>query len=273
MVDLNSKYEGLIKVLQKQIPFTPEICIILGSGLGDFADKVETVTSIPTSSLPNYPKSTVEGHKGFIHFAKYSNKNLLLFQGRIHFYEGYPLSECLLPAHIARKLDCKWLLLTNAAGGVNMNLHPGDLMLNTSFNAFAIKKEITNVLAVASVEEKNKFLKFPSPKLNSIIKQAAEKEKINLKEGIYWYGKGPSYETPAEIQMCAKFGADAVGMSTAHEAVYGAKLGMEVSSISCITNYAAGLTTKKLDHSEVIDTANKVKLDFERLVKKTIELI
>ncbi|MFA3781959.1 purine-nucleoside phosphorylase [Melioribacteraceae bacterium 4301-Me] len=273
MVDLNEKYEQLIQALQKHIPFAPELCIILGSGLGDFINKIKLVNSISSKELPNYPQSTIEGHKGYIHFAKHAQKKLLLFQGRIHFYEGYTLSDVFLPVHIASKLGCYYLLLTNAAGGINKNLVPGDLMLNVSFNAINIKKELANTIGVITIKEKNRFLDFPSEEFNSVIKQAAIEEKINLKEGNYWYTKGPSYETPAEIKMISLFHGDAVGMSTAHEAIYGAKLGMKVASVSCITNYAAGLSNKKLNHQEVIDTADKVKNKFEKLVKKTIELL
>lgn len=273
MIDLNGKYELLIKTIRSKIPFYPELSIILGSGLGDFAEKLEVIKSIPTNELTGYPQSTVEGHKGFIHFAKYAEKKLLLFQGRIHFYEGYSLSEVFLPVHIAAKLNSQYLLLTNAAGCISKNLIPSDLMLDISFNSFAIKKEITEVIGIASVDEKHKFLDFPSKEFNTIIREAAALKQINLKEGVYWYTKGPSYETAAEIKMISKFGGDAVGMSTAHEAIYGAKLGMKVSAISCITNYATGLTAQKLSHIEVIETANKVKKKFENLVKKIIELL
>jgi len=273
MVNLNSKYRETLEVLSKQISFEPEICIVLGSGLGDFADKVETVVSIPTSSLPNYPISTVQGHQGYLHFSKYKDKKLLIVQGRIHFYEGYSLSQCVLPVHIAKKLGSKYLILTNAAGGVNTSFNPGDLMLAISFNAINIKKELTDLLGLATLDKRNEFLNFPSKELNAKIKLAALEEKIHLREGVYWLTKGPSYETPAEVQMISKFGGDAVGMSTVHEAIYASTVGMKVSSISCITNFAAGLSPQKLSHREVMETAERVKSDFERLVKKTIELI
>lgn len=273
MVNLNAKYRETFEVLSKQIPFEPEISIVLGSGLGDFADKVETIKSIPTSSLPNYPLSTVQGHQGYLHFSTYRNKKLLIVQGRIHFYEGYSLSQCVLPVHIAAKLNCKYLILTNAAGGVNTNFSPGDLMLATSFISINIKKELTDLLGLTSLDQRNNFLNFPSKELNAKIKLAALEEKIHLREGVYWLTKGPSYETPAEVQMISKFGGDAVGMSTVHEAVYASTVGMKVSSISCITNFAAGLTPQKLSHREVMETAELVKKDFERLIKKTIELV
>jgi purine-nucleoside phosphorylase len=273
MINLNDKYRQTYEALAKQIPFEPEICIVLGSGLGDFAEKVETEKSIPTSFLPNYPVSTVQGHQGFLHFAKFAGKKLLIVQGRIHFYEGYTLSQCVLPVHLAKRLNCKTILLTNAAGGINTNFSPGDLMLASSFNSVNIKKEISELIGIISFDQKNNFLDFPSKELNTKIKTAALEEKIPLKEGVYWLTKGPTYETPAEIRMVNKFGGDAVGMSTVHEAIYASVIGLKAASISCITNFAAGLSPQKLSHNEVIETAERVKHDFERLVKKSIEIL
>ncbi len=273
MIDLNFKYKELINYFKEKIPFKPELAIVLGSGLGDFAESVNTKKTFLTTSIPTYPKSTIEGHAGKIHFSKYKGKKLLLFQGRIHLNEGYKIYECILPVFITYKLACKKILLTNAAGSVNLNFHPGDLMLTNSFNGINIKKELTNLIGLAGVEEKNRFLDFPSAHFNKIIKRAALKEKIELKEGVYFYTKGPSYETPAEIRMTRLLGGDAAGMSTVHEAMFASYLGMEISAISCITNYGAGITGTKLSHSDVTKTANLVKEKFERLVKKIIAFI
>ena len=272
MINMNAKYRSTLEAVSKLIPFEPEICIVLGSGLGDFADKVETVKSIPTSSLPEYPKSTVQGHQGFLHFAEYKKKKILIVQGRIHFYEGYSISQCVLPVFLASKLNCKNILLTNAAGGVNPIFHPGDLMLASSFNGVNLKKEITELIGLTGLNERNGFIDFPSSEMGKKIKTAALEEKIELREGVYWITKGPSYETPAEIRMVRRHGGDAVGMSTVHESYYASYMGMKAASISCITNYAAGLSDQKLSHAEVMETAEKVKMNFERLVKKSIEL-
>ena len=272
MIDMELKYKELISVIRKEAPFKPELAIILGSGLGNLSDHLTKVKSISTADLPGYPKSTVKGHKGFIHFAEYEGKKILLFQGRIHFYEGYNISDCLLPVHIIYHLDCFSTILTNAAGGVNLSFKPGDLMLINSFYAFNIKKELSEVLKFPTIDQKNSFLNFPSRKLSGLIKNASLEAKIYLREGSYWFGKGPSYETPAEIKMMLKFGIDAVGMSTAHEAVYAQSLGMEVAGISLITNYAAGLSPTKLSHQEVIDTANEAQNRFESLIKKAISI-
>jgi len=215
MVDLSFKYKTLLEFIKSEAPFNPEISIILGSGLGDFADSLTLHKSIFTSEIPDYPVSTVVGHKGKIHFAEYQNKKIILFQGRVHFYEGYNINECIIPVFISHKLDVKNLLLTNAAGGINKNYTPGDLMLATSLNGILIKKELTDLIGLTNQAGKNNFINLPSPDFNNLIKSAAEKENIKLKEGVYWYTKGPTYETPAEIRFFAKYGADAVGMSTA----------------------------------------------------------
>jgi purine-nucleoside phosphorylase len=273
MIDLNFKYEKLLKYLLQEAPFTPETAIILGSGLGRFAESVESIKTIFSYDIPSYPSSTVEGHPGKIHFAKHKSKNILLFEGRLHLYEGYKLDECILPVLISKKLGCKNLILTNAAGGINSSLVPGDLMLAISFNALNIKKELTGLIGITSIKTKDFFLNCPSKKINEIIKSASVQSNIELKEGVYWYTKGPSYETPAEIKMIKKFGGDAVGMSTVHEAIFAAVSGIEVSIISCITNFASGISNMKLNHREVTETANSVKEKFERLVKKSITLL
>jgi purine-nucleoside phosphorylase len=272
-MDLNFKYKELLKKIKELSPFEPELSIILGSGLGKFAHSLNLVKSVSTEDLPGYPPSTIPGHAGYLHWAKYSNKKILLFEGRIHFYEGYKIYECILPPLISYKTGCSKILLTNAAGSVNYNFIPGDLMLINSFNGINIKKELTALIGLAGLEEKNRMTDFPSKNLNSKIKAAALEEKIELKEGVYWYNKGPVYETPAEIKMIRKSGGDAAGMSTVHEAVFSSFLGMETSAISCITNYGAGISDQKLSHNDVTITANLVKEKFENLIKRTIENI
>jgi purine-nucleoside phosphorylase len=272
MVNLDAKYEVLLKYINEKSLFIPDIAVILGSGLGNFANTMNILFELSSDEIPGYPESTVEGHSGKIYFTEYSGKKVLLFNGRLHPYEGYSLSQCLLPVFITYRLGCKKLLITNAAGGCNPSFVPGDLMLAGSVIGFNIKKELTDLIGITSPEGKNNLLNFPSAILNNSIRTAALGEKIKLREGIYWYNKGPAYETPAEVRMTRIFDADAVGMSTAHEAVFAAYLGMETSVISCITNYASGITGKKLNHQEVIETASLISSRFERLVKKIIEL-
>jgi purine-nucleoside phosphorylase len=272
MVDLNFKYKNLLDFFKQVTPFTPDISIILGSGLGDFADQLTIHKSISTSEIPGYPVSTVAGHKGKIHFAEHQNKKLILFQGRVHFYEGYNINECIVPVFISHKIGAHKLLLTNAAGGINKSFVPGDLMLATSLNGILIKKELTDLIGLTNHAGKDNFINLPDPEFNEIVRQSAQANGINLKEGVYFYTKGPTYETPAEILFFAKYGADAVGMSTVHEAVYSSYLGMKTAAISCITNFAAGISTQKLTHQEVTETADKVKNTFARLIKSVIEL-
>lgn len=273
MIDLNFKYKELIKEIKSFSPFKPQIAIVLGSGLGDFETRVEITKELYTTSLEGYPASTVEGHKGKIIWAEYSGKKILLFSGRIHFYEGYNISECILPPFIASKLGCENILLTNAAGGISPFLNPADLMLNKSFNGVQIKKELTSLLGVPNSETKNLFINFPHQPLLDLIREAARLESIDLKEGVYWYTKGPTYETPAEVKFISAFGGDAVGMSTVHEAVFAAYSGIKVASISCITNFASGISDNKLSHNEVTETAEKVKEKFASLVKRFISLL
>ena len=272
-IDLSFKYKKLIETLNKAKPFDPDFAIILGSGLGNFASSVDVIESISTADLPDYPPSTVEGHSGQIIFAESDNKKLLLYKGRIHIYEGYKIYECILPVFIANKLKCSKILITNAAGGINRNFSPGDLMLAHSFNGINIKQELTRLIGISSGEMKDALISFPSSKLNDLIRTAAIEEKLSLKEGTYWFTKGPSYETPSEINMMFKYGGDAVGMSTVHEIMFALALGMEAASISCITNFAAGISPAKLTHSEVTETANKVKNKFERLIRRIISNI
>lgn len=271
MIDLDFKYEEAIEFVQKKFSTKPDIAIILGSGLGDFANSFDDSIKIATSVIPNYPHSTVIGHKGEVALVNYAGKNVILFSGRVHFYEGYKLSDCLLPIHLIKKLACNKLILTNAAGGINKNFTPGDLMLSSSFNGFGIKKEFAEFFGVGSDSEINNFRNLPDKSLNEKIKSAAEEENIKIKEGVYWFTKGPSYETPSEVIMIKKFGGDAVGMSTVHEAFYSALLGMQTSSISCITNFASGISEQKLSHSEVTETAMRIKSKFEILLKAIIK--
>lgn len=270
MIDLGFKYRDAISYLKKETPFTSDVAIVLGSGLGNFADSTKKIKTISTSEIPAYPSASVEGHKGLIHFVKIDDKKLIIFQGRIHFYEGYNLSDCVLPVLLTKKIGCNKIIFTNAAGGVNKNFRPGDLMLVESFNSINIKKELTELIGISSLEAKNNFLNCPSSRMNKIFKEGADEFGISLNYGNYWYSKGPSYETPAEIQMISKFGGDAAGMSTVHEAVFASSLNMEIAIVSCITNMASGISKQKLSHTEVTETAKNSSEKFALLLKTAI---
>jgi purine-nucleoside phosphorylase len=189
MLDLNFKYKDAVEKIISEAPFKPDIAIILGSGLGNFADSLNTHKIILTKNLPGYPAATIPGHTDKIYFSEYNNKKAILFKGRIHLYEGYKIYECILPIFLSHKLEIPYLLITNAAGGVNKNFVPGDLMLAESFNGIHIKKEITSLIGVTGIEAKNKFLDFPSPGFNKLINLSAEELGIELKKGTYWYTK------------------------------------------------------------------------------------
>ncbi len=270
MIDLSFKYLDSISFLKKESPFIPDVAIVLGSGLGNFADSTNKIKTIKTSEIPAYPSASVEGHKGIIHFAKVKNKKLMIFQGRIHFYEGYGLSDCVLPVLLAKKTGCSKIIFTNAAGGINKNFSPGDLMLAESFNSINLKKELTELIGISSIESRNNFLNCPSSRMNETFKEAATEKGILLHFGNYWFTKGPSYETPAEIEMIRRFGGDAAGMSTVHEAVFASSLNMEVVIISCITNMASGISQQKLSHAEVTETAKNSSEKFALLLKTAI---
>jgi purine-nucleoside phosphorylase len=273
MIDLNFKYLSAINYVKMESPYFSDIAVVLGSGLGNFADSIEKIKTIPTSEIPGYPTASVEGHKGLIHFSKIKDKKLIIFQGRNHFYEGYGLSDCVIPVLLAKKAGCSKIIFTNAAGGVNKKFSPGDLMLVESFNSFNIKKELTELIGISSLDAKNAFLNCPSLKMNKLFKQAAQENEIQLQSGVYWYTKGPNYETPAEIGMINRFGGDAAGMSTVHEAVFASSLNMEVAIVSCITNMGSGISMKKLSHAEVTETAKHSSEKFALLLKRAISLL
>lgn len=245
--------------------FEPEIGIVLGSGLGDLADKYCDI-AIPYSNIPHFAKSTVQGHKGQLVFADINGRKVVMMQGRNHFYEGHSMSDVTYPIKVMKKLGVKTLILTNAAGAVNKSFRPADLMVITDHINFMG----TNPLIGRNDE--NFGVRFPdmsevySKNLIKIVDAAGRLLKLDLKHGVYMATTGPSYETPAEIRMARFMGADAIGMSTVPEAIVANYCGIEVIGISCISNYATGVSTKKLSHEEVIETTDKVKAKFKELV-------
>jgi purine-nucleoside phosphorylase len=247
----------------------PKIGIILGSGLGSFADQLEDRLAIPSNSIPYYPASTVEGHKGFLVFGTLDSIPLLAIQGRTHFYEGYSGEKITYIVRIMSLIGIKILIVTNAAGGINPVLNPGDLMLITDH----INNMFFNPLRGSL---KHSGPRFPdmsdaySSKYYSIIEEAAIENHILLRRGVLYTSSGPSYETAAEIKMIARMGADAASMSTIPEVIVANQAGLDVIGISCITNMATGISNRPLTHEEVTDTANKVKGKFIILIKGII---
>lgn len=247
----------------------PKIALVLGSGLGDFAKRIKSPITIPTAEIPNYPVSTVHGHAGKLHFGKIEfegkeSPELVVFQGRVHFYECNDVTKVIFPIQVAKELGCEILLVTNAAGGINRQFESGTLMFISDYI------NLTGVVPFLETLEETTTLNRNAPKFSrellSSAKAIALKKKIKTSEGVYLWTKGPSYESAAEIQMMGKMGADAVGMSTVPEVIIANYLGMKVLGISCITNMGTGISPTKLTHEEVTETANRVKNDFEKLV-------
>ena len=245
--------------IRRQAKHVPDIALILGSGLGDYADGLPDSTSIPTSEIPHYPTPTVEGHKSALVFARLGNRTLLILQGRIHFYECNDYSRVLYPVLVAAGLGAATMIVTNAAGGINRTLVPGDLMLITDQIDLTLHR--TPELPPQPVR---------APAYDSgLIAKAEETAKqlgIPVRRGVYAGVKGPSYETAAEVEMIRRMGGDAVGMSTVNEVRCAAERGIRVLGISCITNLATGIGGRKLDHAEVRDVAGRVKRDFAALL-------
>ena len=247
----------------------PKIGLVLGSGLGGFAEHFTDKLEIPYKDIPGFPTSSVEGHKGCFVFGRLDSVPVVCMQGRVHYYEGYPMQKVVMPVRLMCRLGIEKLILTNAAGGIGDELEPGSLMIITD----QITSFVPSPLIGRNYEAGARFPDMSnvySKELVSEIKTAAAQCKIDIKEGVYLQTTGPNYETPAEIRMYKLLGADAVGMSTAVEAMAAVHAGVSVAGISCITNKAAGLSDKQLSHEDVQAVADKVKNDFENLVKTLI---
>lgn len=259
--------------IRARTTITPTVGLILGSGLGDFADTLADRQVVPFSSIPDFPQATVEGHTGAFVFGTCQGKAVVALQGRLHYYEGHSMQDLTLPVRIMSLLGVRTLILTNAAGGVNYNYRPGDLMLITDH----INNSGANPLVGQNLPEFGP--RFPdvsdlyTASLRRSILDAATAQGIHLQQGVYMMFSGPNYETPAEVRMARIVGADAVGMSTVPEALVAAQCGMQVAGISCITNMASGVTGATLDHQEVIEIAARVHDTFHQLVNLILEVV
>ena len=264
------KLMACVASIRKKTDFQPEVALILGSGLGDYADGIKVEATVDYADIEGFPVSTVTGHKGRFVFGYVGEVPVVIMQGRVHYYEGYPISDVVLPTRLMGMLGAKKLFLTNAAGGINESFPPGTFMMITDHIAVSVP----NPLIGPNIEELGS--RFPdmsevySSRLRDVIRKSAAECGITLREGVYVQLTGPSYETPAEIRMCRAWGGDAVGMSTACEAVAARHMGMEVCGISCITNLAAGISKVQLSHKEVQETADRVAADFKKLVTQII---
>lgn len=273
---MSEVYDKLMKCyacVQKKVKFTPQVALVLGSGLGDYADGIEVTAELDYSEIEGFPVSTVLGHEGKYIFGYVDKVPVVCMKGRIHYYEGYDISDVVLPIRLMRLMGAKVLFLTNASGGVNTTFQAGDFML--------IKDQIANFvpspLIGPNMDEMG--VRFPDmsdiydKELQKVIRRTAKLIDVPLKEGVYIQLTGPNYESPAEVRMCRTLGADAVGMSTACEAVAANHMGMMICGISCISNLACGITDNPLTHAEVQETANRVAPLFKKLVTESIKNI
>lgn len=273
---MNQVYEKLqscYSSIKDRIPFTPKVALILGSGLGDYADEIEVESIIDYHEIADFPVSTIPGHKGRFVFGHVKGVPVVIMQGRVHYYEGYTIQDVVLPTRLMRLMGAEVLFLTNAAGGINREFHAGDFMLIRDH----IGSFVPSPLIGANLDELGP--RFPDMsdvydgRLREVIRKTAAKIGVPLQEGVYIQLTGPNYETPAEVRMCGILGADAVGMSTACEAQAANHMGMKICGISCISNLACGLTDQPLSHKEVQETADRVAPLFKKLVTEAIVAI
>ena len=270
---MNPVYDKLLRCydsVKDRIPFAPDVALVLGSGLGDYADHIQVEAAIDYHEIEGFPVSTVPGHKGRFVFSHIEGVPVVLMQGRVHYYEGYAMTDVVLPIRLMKLMGAKILFLTNASGGVNFDFAAGDLML--------IRDQISSLVPSPLIGPNLDELgpRFPDMShiydedLRSLIRECAAELDIPLREGVYVQFTGPAYESPQEVWMCRILGGDACGMSTACEAVAANHMGMKICGISCISNLACGMTDQPLSHKEVQETADRVAPRFRELVTRAI---
>lgn len=269
MSKIYSRLEKCFNCFKSKINFTPDIALVLGSGLGDYADSINIEATLPYSEIEDFPVSTVAGHKGRFVFGTVNGVKVVIMQGRVHYYEGYKMEDVVLPVRLMKMMGAKILFLTNAAGGVNFDYHAGDFMLISDHICMApspLIGENADELGVRFPDMSNIY----NAELREIVRSTAKRIGVPLREGVYIQLTGPNYESPAEIRMVRTLGADAVGMSTACEAVAANHAGMKVVGISCISNMACGITDKPLTHAEVQETADRAAPLFKKLITESL---
>ena len=270
MTKVYERLQRCYKSIEDRIPFRPRLALVLGSGLGDYAERIEIEASIDYHEITDFPVSTVSGHKGRFVFGHIGSVPVVIMQGRVHFYEGYSIEEVVLPERLMHLMGAEILFLTNACGSANPAYQAGDFMLLTDHILYSVP----NPLIGANAEELG--VRFPDmsevydPALRKEILAVAKEQGLSLREGVYMQFSGPSFETPAEVKMAHILGADAVGMSTACEAVAGRHCGMRICGISCISNLGAGLSEEPLSDEDVKVVANRVAPLFKKLVTEAI---
>ena len=274
---MNPVYQKLLRCyesVQKKFEFTkftPGVAIVLGSGLGDYADDIEVVGEVDYHDIEGFPVSTVPGHAGKFIFGYVGDVPVVCMKGRVHYYEGYPITDVVLPTRLMKLMGAKILFLTNACGGINPEFKAGDFMLiEDHISVFA-----PNPLIGENIDELG--TRFPDmshvydEELREIIRKAAKEKGIELKEGVYCQFTGPSFESPAEIRMAGKLGADAAGMSTVVEAIAANHMGIRICGISFVSNLAAGISPNPLTHEEVQEAANAAAPKFKKLITESVK--
>jgi purine-nucleoside phosphorylase len=270
MPDQFTLAENAAQLILKRTPLRPTIGLVLGSGLGAFADSLTNATAIPYSDIPNFPQSTAIGHAGRLVVGNVGDVSVAAMQGRVHLYEGYSEQEVAFPIRVFGRMGIRAVILTNAAGGINLGYSQGALVLIRDH----INLQGTNPLVGPNDDRFG--VRFPdmtqaySRAYREIAREEAAKLSLMLHEGVYAALLGPSYETPAEIEYLRRIGADLVGMSTVAEVIAARHMGMNVLAISCVTNMAAGILDQPLSHTEVMETAERVKTTFESLLRAVI---
>jgi purine-nucleoside phosphorylase len=271
MNPVQEKLERCFDCVKDKIPFQPKVALVLGSGLGDYAESIEVVKTIEYKEIEGFPVSTVPGHKGRFIFGYVGKTPVVIMQGRVHYYEGYPITDVVLPARLMKMMGAEILFLTNAAGGVNYDFHAGDFMLITDH----ISNFVPSPLIGPNIADLGPRFADMShvyhPELCAVIRETAKELQIPLQEGTYVQLTGPNFETPHEVKMCRILGGDAVGMSTACEAMAANHMGMKVCGISCISNLGCGMTETPLSHEEVQETANRVAPLLKQLLTESIK--
>ena len=273
MNEMYRKLTGCRDIVRGKTDFIPKVALVLGSGLGGYASEASIEATVEYSEIEGFPVSTVPGHQGRFVFGYVKNVPVAIMQGRVHYYEGYPMSDVVLPIRLMGLLGAKTLFLTNAVGGINPSFTAGDFMLIRDHILYSVPSPLIG----ENIEELG--TRFPDMSdvykvdLRNKIKAVAEAQSIKIHEGVYIQFSGPSFETPAEIRACAALGADVVGMSTACEAVAANHMGMSVCGISCVSNLAAGISKTPLTHEEVQEMADLSAPRFKALVTESINRI
>lgn len=270
---MTKAYERLLecyRCVKEKVDFKPKVALVLGSGLGDYADSIQVETTLGYHEIKGFPVSTVAGHKGRFVFGYVGDVPVVIMQGRVHYYEGYSMEDVVLPTRLMKMMGAEILFLTNAAGGVNFDFAAGDFMLITD----QISNFVPSPLIGPNIDELGlrfcDMSEIYNKKLCGIIRDTARDCQIPLKEGTYVQFSGPNFETPHEVKMCRILGGDAVGMSTACEAVAANHMGMKICGISCISNLGCGMSDQPLSHEEVQETADRVAPMFKKLITESV---